>query len=237
MEHSHNFLGEGHEDKEWRTWMVIALCTASMVIEIICGVAFGSLALVADGVHMGTHVLAFFITASAYSYARIHADDPSFVFGTGKVGELASFTCAIILVVVSLVIVYEGIYELIYPVELDFKPALAVSFVGLTVNILSGMLLILPCGKGDEDGHQMGHNHSHGHSHGHNHGHNHSYLEEIDLEEGARVGSHGGHDHSHGDAHSPLHSPTDHGHSHGHGHGQGHEEAFIVEVCCYVLSL
>jgi cation diffusion facilitator family transporter len=207
MKHSHNFLGEGHEDKEWRTWAVIALCTMSMIIEIICGIAFGSLALVADGVHMGTHVIAFFITASAYSYSRFHAENPQFVFGTGKVGELASFTCAIILVVISFVIIYEGIYQLIYPIPLDFAPAFAVSFVGLTVNVLSGCLLVLPFGGGKVDG---------GMAHGHSHNHNeHEFLEELDIEMNQAACEHEGHDHAHG---------------HAHGHGHGHDETFVVEV-------
>jgi hypothetical protein len=154
---------------------------------------------------MGTHVIAFFITASAYSYSRFHAENPKFVFGTGKVGELASFTCAILLVVISIVIIYEGIFQLIYPVDLDFVPAFIVSFVGLTVNIASGCLLVLPCGGGNVDG---------GMAHGHSHNHNeHEFLEELDLEMNEAAGSHEGHDHGHG-----------------HGHGHGHDETFVVEV-------
>src|ERR1700735_1626397 len=90
--HSHIFLGEGHEKNERRTWMVIALCTAMMVAEIVGGLMFGSIALVADGLHMSTHASALLLAAVAYSYARRHAHDERFSFGTGKVGGLAGFT-------------------------------------------------------------------------------------------------------------------------------------------------
>ena len=87
---NHYFLGKGHEESKIRTWRVIYLCAASMVLEIACGIAFGSIALVADGIHMGTHVTAFFITATAYSYAAKHSDNPKFVFGTGNFYEQLS---------------------------------------------------------------------------------------------------------------------------------------------------
>ena len=219
--HSHNFLSENHSDKEWRTWGVILLCFMAMVIEIICGTIFGSLALVADGIHMSTHVFAFLITACSYSYSRVHADDPRFVFGTGKVGELSSFTCAIILFAISLIIVYEGIYQLIHPVKLDWAPALAVSFVGLTVNVASGFLLMFPCGRQQVG--PMDHGHSHGHA-------AHEFLADFDIEENE-------HGHDHGQEHenviSPVHAGGGHGgggHDHGHGHGHDHDETFEVEA-------
>jgi len=112
-----------------------------MVIEITCGVQFGSLALVADGIHMSTHALAFLITAVAYSYSRKHADDPMYVFGTGKVGDLAAYSSAIILIGIAVYIMYDGIYRFVYPEEIEFEKALIVSFVGLTVNIASGLIL------------------------------------------------------------------------------------------------
>ena len=86
--HNHVFLGEGHEQNERRTWMVIALCSFMMVAEIIGGLLFGSIALVADGLHMSTHASALLLAALAYSYARRHADDARFSFGTGKLGDL-----------------------------------------------------------------------------------------------------------------------------------------------------
>jgi cation diffusion facilitator family transporter len=92
--HSHTFLGAGHERNERRTWMVIWLCGFMMIAEIIGGIWFGSIALVADGLHMSTHASALLLAALAYSYARRHADDRRFTFGTGKLGDLAGFTSA-----------------------------------------------------------------------------------------------------------------------------------------------
>ena len=87
--HDHVFLGESHDKNERKTWAVIALCSAMMVAEIVGGSMFGSLALVADGLHMSTHAGAMLIAALAYTYARKHANDPRFVFGTGKLGDLS----------------------------------------------------------------------------------------------------------------------------------------------------
>src|SRR5215471_555598 len=107
LRHSHIFLGTGHEKSERRTWAVIWLCGAMMVAEIVGGLVFGSIALVADGLHMSTHAAALLLAALAYSYARRHADDPRFCFGTGKLGDLAGFTSAVVLVVIALLISYE----------------------------------------------------------------------------------------------------------------------------------
>jgi Co/Zn/Cd efflux system component len=236
LQHSHNFLGEDHSSKEWRTWAVIFLCTLSMVIEIVCGVRFGSLALVADGIHMSTHALAFFITASAYSFSRVNASNPKYVFGTGKIGELSSFTCAIILLAISLVIVYEGISQFISPVKLDFIPALVVSFIGLSVNIASAFLLGLTCGEEKKEaGEDFNH---HGHGHGHSHGHSgHEFLKDFEDEDededqqqqphddhDHRGHEHSGHDHSHG-----HHGETENDHGHDHDHAV-HLESFDVMV-------
>src|SRR5215471_849417 len=100
--HSHVFLGEGHAQNERRTWMVIGLCSVMMVAEIVGGILFGSIALVADGLHMSTHASALLLTALAYSFARRHADDRRFSFGTGKLGDLAGFTSAIVLGIIAL---------------------------------------------------------------------------------------------------------------------------------------
>jgi cation diffusion facilitator family transporter len=94
--HSHVFLGEGHEKSERRTWAVIWLCSAMMAVEVIGGWLFGSIALIADGLHMSTHAGALLLAALAYTFARRYANDPRFTFGTGKVGDLAGFTSAII---------------------------------------------------------------------------------------------------------------------------------------------
>ena len=111
--HSHAFLGEGHEKSERRTWAVIWLCGAMMALEIVGGLLFGSIALVADGMHMSTHAGALLLAALAYTYARRHADDPNFTFGTGKLGDLAGFTSAIILAMIALLIGFESFSRLI----------------------------------------------------------------------------------------------------------------------------
>src|SRR6202050_2620637 len=117
-DHSHVFLGEGHERNERRTWMVIALCTAMMIAEIVGGLFFGSIALIADGLHMSTHASALLLAAVAYSYARRHANDARFSFGTGKLGDLAGFTSAIVLAMIALLIAYEAVTRLIWPVPI-----------------------------------------------------------------------------------------------------------------------
>ena len=107
LHHSHVFLGKGHEKSERKTWAVIWLCGAMMIAEIVGGLLFGSIALVADGLHMSTHAGALLLAALAYTYARKHCDDPRFSFGTGKLGDLAGFTSAIILAMIALLIGYE----------------------------------------------------------------------------------------------------------------------------------
>src|SRR6201996_8142353 len=105
--HSHIFLGDAHESSERRTWAVIWLCGALMIAEIVGGLLFGSIALVADGLHMSTHAGALLLAALAYRYSRRHANDPRFTFGTGKFGDLAGFTSAIILAMIALLIGWE----------------------------------------------------------------------------------------------------------------------------------
>lgn len=176
--HDHIFLGAGHESNERKTWAVIALCSAMMLLEIVGGSMFGSLALVADGLHMSTHAGAMLIAALAYTYARKHASDPRFVFGTGKLGDLAGFTSAIVLAMIALLIGYEAVTRFLAPVPIHFGEAIPIAVVGLLVNIASVWLL-----SGDHHGHSHGHGHGHGHSHDHGHGHGH---DEHDHEEEAR---------------------------------------------------
>ncbi len=153
---THIFLGEGHERNERRTWMVIALCSVMMVAEIIGGLAFGSIALVADGLHMSTHASALLLAALAYRYARNHVHDERFSFGTGKLGDLAGFTSAIVLAMIAILIGYEAVMRLFWPVAIHFREAIPIAVLGLCVNVVSVLLL----GGGD---------HSHAHSHGHDH--------------------------------------------------------------------
>jgi len=172
--HDHIFLGAAHEENERRTWMVIALCSAMMVAEIVGGSLFGSLALVADGLHMSTHAGAMLIAALAYTYARKHAADSRFVFGTGKLGDLAGFTSAIVLAMIALLIGYEAVSRFFSPVPIHFDQAIPIAVVGLLVNLASVWLL-----SGDHHGHSHGHGHTHGHGHGHEHEDEHPHEDEV----------------------------------------------------------
>src|SRR5256885_3902490 len=122
--HDHMFLGKDHDRAERRTWTVIILCSVMMIVEIIGGALFGSIALVADGLHMSTHAGALLLAALAYSYARKLSNDSRFTFGTGKLGDLAGFTSAIVLAMIALLIAYEGVSRLISPVSIDFNQAI-----------------------------------------------------------------------------------------------------------------
>ena len=119
--HSHVFLGEGHEASERKTWAVIILCSAMMLAEIVGGWLFGSIALIADGLHMSTHAGALLLAAVAYTFARRYADDPRFTFGTGKFGDLAGFSSALILAMIALLIGYEAVCRLFAPVHDPFR--------------------------------------------------------------------------------------------------------------------
>jgi cation diffusion facilitator family transporter len=139
--HSHVFLGEAHERNERKMWIVIAICTAMMAAEIIGGVWFGSVALIADGLHMSTHAGALLIAALAYTYARRYASHHRLAFGTGKVGDLAAFTSAIALAMIALLIGYESLNRLFNPVPIAFNQALPIAVLGLGVNLLTAFLL------------------------------------------------------------------------------------------------
>ncbi len=158
--HPHVFLGRDHAANERRTLIVVALTTAMMVAEISGGALFGSMALIADGLHMSTHTAALGISALAYIYARRHANDPRFAFGTGKFGDLAAFASGLALAMVSLLIAYESIGRLIHPRTIAYDAALAIAGLGLCVNLTSAWLL--------RDDHV--HEHDHGPDHG-DHGH------------------------------------------------------------------
>jgi cation diffusion facilitator family transporter len=140
-QHEHVFLGQKHARHERRTWFVVALTAVMMVAEIVGGTIFGSMALVADGWHMSTHAAALAIAALAYRFARAHAHDARFAFGTGKLGELAGFSSAIILALIALLIGYESVMRLMSPVSIHFGEATAVATVGLAVNVASAWLL------------------------------------------------------------------------------------------------
>ncbi len=168
--HAHVFLGSGHESSERRTWVVIWLCGAMMIAGIVGGLLFGSIALVADGLHVSTHAGALLLAALAYTYSRRHAEDQRFTFGTGKLADLAGFTSAIILAMIALLIGYESITRLFSPVPIHFAEAIPIACLGLAVNVASAWLLS-----------------SAGHDHGHSRGHSHGAptSEEDDGDEGA----------------------------------------------------
>ena len=140
-QHGHVFLGRSHRRNERKAWAVMALTLSMMVVELVAGSVFGSMALIADGWHMATHAGALAITALAYVYARRHAEDPTYTFGTGKFGDLAGFTSAVILAVISLMIGYQSIERLLAPVGIAFDQAIAVAVMGLVVNLVSAYLL------------------------------------------------------------------------------------------------
>jgi cation diffusion facilitator family transporter len=173
--HEHVFLGTDHTRNERRSWMVVAVCGAMMVAEIVGGLIWNSMALVADGLHMSTHAGALVIAAVAYAYARRHARDERFAFGTGKLGDLAAFASAIVLAMIALLIGYESIERLTHPVAIAFDEAIPLAALGLGVNLLSAFLLrdehhhdaAAPSphhGHGDGDGHHHHHHHRHSHA-------------------------------------------------------------------------
>lgn len=203
----HVFLGAAHGSNERKTWAVIVLCSLMMVAEIGGGTLFGSLALVADGWHMSTHAGAMLIAAMAYTYARKHARDRRFVFGTGKLGDLAGFTSAIILGMIAILIGVEAVDRLMHPEPIQFSEAIPIAAVGLLVNIASAWLL-----AGDHDGHGHGHHH---HGHGHDH-------DEDD------------HDHDH---HDHDHDDHGHGHAHhGHEHGADSRDLNMRAAYIHVVA-
>lgn len=155
--HAHAFTTADFR-RESRTLQVIALTAVTMVVEVIVGWLSGSMALLADGWHMGSHVVALGITWAAYVHARRHADDAAFAFGTGKIGVLAGFTSAVLLAVVALLMAGESLGRLMAPVPIDYGQAMAVAAIGLAVNIASMLLL-----GHDEHGHEDKH-----HAHDHN---------------------------------------------------------------------
>jgi len=163
--HGHVFLGEAHERNERKTWAVIAVCAAMMAAEIAGGLWFGSVALIADGLHMSTHAGALLIAALAYTCSRRYAQDARLAFGTGKLGDLAAFTSAIALAMIALLIGYESLDRLISPVPIAFNQAIPIAVAGLGVNLLSAYLLR------DEHHHDHAHEHPHAHDHEHEHEH------------------------------------------------------------------
>ena len=138
--HSHRFT-IGDDQGLRKTKQVILLTLTMMIVEIAAGVLFGSMALLADGWHMGTHAAALGITALAYYYARRHADNPKYTFGTGKVGVLGGFTSAVVLAGVALLMAVASFERLLLPRPIRFDEAIIVAVTGLIVNLVSAYIL------------------------------------------------------------------------------------------------
>lgn len=209
LTHDHVFLGQDHRRNERRVWWVIALTAGMMVVEIIAGNLYGSMALVADGWHMSTHAGAMLITALAYGYARRQARNPRFTFGTGKLGELAGFASAIVLALIALIIGWDSLARLVDPVPIRFDEAIAIAAAGLLVNLVSAWLLK------DDHGHAHGHG-GHGHDRDHDHGH--------------------GHDHDHGHAHSHASPSHAHAPAAAHAHPQRSHDNNLRSAYIHVLA-
>ncbi|WP_332818272.1 CDF family Co(II)/Ni(II) efflux transporter DmeF [Sphingopyxis sp.] len=172
LAHNHVFLGKRHDENAQRTLWVVALTAVMMVGEIAAGLAFNSMALLADGFHMATHAGALGIAAIAYAYAKRHAYGRRYSFGTGKVGDLAGFASALVLGLVALGIAYESLMRLFDPSPVAFAEATVIAVIGLGVNIASALLL--------GHGHSHGHDHSHDHHHDDAHDHDHEHPHEQD---------------------------------------------------------
>ena len=164
--HDHVFLGHGHARAERRARLATLLTAAFMVVEVAAGLAFGSMALLADGVHMATHVGALGLAAAAYWLARRHAENERFTFGSGKFGDLAAFASAIALGIAGLAVAAESIGRLLSPVSVAYGDALVIAALGLAVNLVCALIL--------RDGHEHDHgdHHDQDHRHGHSHDHN-----------------------------------------------------------------
>jgi cation diffusion facilitator family transporter len=189
--HDHVFLGSRHDRNERRTWLVVWLTIAMMVAEIAGGTMYGSLALLADGWHMSTHAAAIGVAALAYRYARRHMHDARFAFGTGKFGELAAFTSAVVLAMIAIAIGYESVVRLANPQPIAYGEAIVVATIGLAVNLVCAWLL-----RDDHD-----HHHGHGHA---AHGHRaHAHDDHAHPHHGHDHDAH--HDHAHATAHREHH--------------------------------
>jgi cation diffusion facilitator family transporter len=158
----HVFLGQGHSRAETRAKWAAIVTAVFMVVEIVCGLAYRSMALLADGAHMATHVGALGLAAGAYWLARRHAASGRFSFGSGKFGDLAAFASAILLGVTALAVAVESVQRIVSPVNVQYGDALLIACIGLGVNLISALIL--------KDSHSDGHSHA-GHGHGHSHGH------------------------------------------------------------------
>lgn len=162
LKHEHDF-SVINKKGERRARQVLVLTFFTMVLEIAAGILFGSMALLADGWHMGTHVAAFMITIVAYRYSRIHAHDQTFAFSPGKVGVLGGYTSSVVLGVVALIMLIESGQRIVNPHIIHFNEAIAVAGFGLFINLICALLL-----KDHHHHHDEHYDHDHHHHHDHN---------------------------------------------------------------------
>jgi len=168
--HSHDFAADSSV-AESRTRIVIVITAVMMIVEIIAGIAFNSMALLADGWHMSTHVAAFLITALAYHFSRKHAKEARYSFGTGKMGVLGGYSSAVVLAMIALLMAGESVHRIFVPAPIHFNQAILVAVVGLGVNLICALIF--------KDAH---HHHHHGHDHKHAyHGHPHDHHHDLNL--------------------------------------------------------
>lgn len=176
--HDHTFGQDAKKAGERRTLIVIIITAVTMIVEIAAGIAFGSMALLADGLHMASHASALGIAVFAYYYTRRHAKDTRFSFGTGKVNSLGAFASALLLVLFALIMAGESIERFISPVRIQFNQAILVAVLGLVVN---GVCLVILGGHGHshkDTGHGRDEGHQHAGKHPHGHGdHDHHRIE------------------------------------------------------------
>jgi cation diffusion facilitator family transporter len=166
----HVFLGASHGKSESKAKLAALVTAVFMLVEIATGFLYRSMALLADGVHMATHVGALGLAAGAYWLARRHAANARFSFGSGKFGDLAAFSSAIILGITALLVAIESVERLITPSKVQYGDALLIACIGLAVNLISAFIL-----KDDDHGHSHGHGHDHSQAHDHDHDHDHAH--------------------------------------------------------------
>ena len=168
--HDHVFGQDEKKPGENRTLLIVIVTAVMMVVEIAAGLIYGSMALLADGLHMGSHALALGLAVFAYVVSRRMARDPRFSFGVGKINSLAGFASAILLMGFALLMVAESVGRIINPIEISFDQALIVAVLGLVVNGVSAWVLV-----STPHDHHHGHSHEHSHGHGHSHSHTHDH--------------------------------------------------------------
>ncbi|RPA35521.1 cation diffusion facilitator family transporter [Shewanella frigidimarina] len=223
--HQHNFTSVNEQNVK-RTWYVLVITVITMAVEVIAGTIYGSMALLADGWHMGTHAAAFCITLFTYSYAKKHANSDKFSFGVGKVGVLGGYTSAIALAIVAIIMLVESLHRLWSPIEIQFNQSILVAIIGLVVNIAS-MFILGHEHHGHDHGDHKHHSHKHDdhklHSHEHDDHERHSHEHDDHERHSHEHDDHKLHSHEHDDHERHSHEHDDHKlHSHEHDDHERH---------------